>query len=53
MGSLPHDVMEEKGYWLVCLNPHAPPGKIQNQEANGMGVSRIAKLFAHGGEPGA
>lgn len=25
MGSLPHEVMEEKGYWLVFLNPHAPP----------------------------
>jgi hypothetical protein len=43
MGWLPQEPMDMNGYWLVCLNPQAPPTVAKIQESM-KEMSRIAQI---------
>jgi hypothetical protein len=44
MGWLPQEPMDMNGYWLVCLNPQAPPTVPKIQGIRKEEMSRIAQI---------
>ena len=45
-GSLPQEVMDMNGYWLVFLNPHAPPAYRSNN-ANACQHSNVRRAHTY------